>query len=158
MHFAYHAVHGGERLPGRAFGDADYLQQQGGAQADAGCHFAEADGAGACTDCALLCEAQEGMRVQARNRLGRLAVGFVASDCLVREADSESRPDDAHESQAGVTAVRRGSLLNALPREPHQVGPGRKCGGDAERRFKVAVRDGAENVRFHGKTEGDVRR
>lgn len=96
------------------------------------------------------------MRVQARDRLGRLAMGFVAGDCLVRKADSESRPDDAHESQASVAAVRRGSLLDALPRKPHQVRPRRKRGRDAERDFQVAVRDVTEDVRLHGKTESDV--
>ena len=116
LHFAYHAVHGGERLSGRAFDYANYLQQQRRAQTDAGGNFAEADGTGARTDCALLCEAQEGMRVLARDRLGRLAVGFVAGHRFVRKEHSESRPDDAHESQAGVAAVRCGGLLDALPR------------------------------------------
>lgn len=151
-----HPVHGAKRFSGRAFGDADYLQQQGGAEADAGCHFAEADGAGACTNCALLCEAQEGMRVQARDRPGRLAMGSFAGHRIVRKEHSESRPDDACESQAGVAVVRRGGLLDALPREPHQIRPGRKRGGDAEWYFKIAVRDVAENIRLHGKTEGDV--
>ena len=149
---------GAEQFSGRAFDYANYLQQQRRAQADAGGNFAEADDTGACTDCALLCEAQEGMRVQARDRLGRLAVGFVAGHRFVRKEHSESRPDDACESQAGVAAVRRGGLLDTLSREPHQVRPRRKRGGDAERYFKIAIRDVAENIRLHRETEGDVRR
>lgn len=116
LHFAYHAVHGGERLSGRAFDYANYLQQQRRAQTDAGGNFAEADGAGVCTDCALLCEAQEGMRVQARDRPGRLAVGSFAGHSIIRKEHSESRPDDACESQAGVADFRCGGLLDALPR------------------------------------------
>ncbi len=156
MHFACYTIHGGKRLSGRPIGDADYLQQQRRAQADADCHFAEADGTGARTDCALLCETQKRMWLQARDRPGRLAVGLVSGDCFVRKEHSESRPDDAHESQAGVAAFRRGSLLDALPREPHQVGPGRECGGNAERYFKVAVRDEQADVRILGKTKSDV--
>ena len=133
------------------------MQQQRRAQANAGGDFAEADGAGACADCVVLFEAQEGMRVQVGDGLGRFAVGSFAGHRIVCKADSESRPDDAHESQAGVAAFRCGSLLDALSRKPHQVGPGRKRSGDAERCFKVAVRDGEEDVGVHGQTEGDVR-
>ena len=158
MHFACYTIHGGKRLSGRPIGDADYLQQQGGAQADADCHFAKADGTGARTDCALLCETQKRMWLQARDRPGRLAVGLVSGDCFVRKEHSESRPDDAHESQAGVAAFRRGSLLDALPRESHQVRPRRKRGGATERCFKIAIRDEAEDVCVLGKAEGDVRR
>ena len=151
-----HPVHGAKRFSGRAVYHPDCLREQRRTQADAGGDSAEADGAGSRATCVVLCEAQEGMRVQARDRPGRLAVEFVAGNRFVREADSESRPDDAHESQAGVAAVRRGSLLDALPREPHQVRPRRKRGRDAERDFQVAVRDVAEDVRLHRKTEGDV--
>ena len=151
-----HPVHGAKRFSGRAVYHPDYLREQRCAQTDAGGDSAEADGAGARAACVVLCEAQEGMRVQARDRPGRLAVGFVAGNRFVREADSESRPDDAHESQAGVAAVRRGGLLDALPRKPHQVRPRRKRSRDVERDFQVAVRDVTEDVRLHRKTEGDV--
>ena len=157
LHCSAFAVHGAERFSGRAFDYADYLQQQRRAQAGTGGDFAEADGAGACADCVVLFEAQKGMRVQAGDGLGRFAMGSFAGHRIVRKADSESRPDDDGESQAGVAAFRCGGLLHALSRESHQVGPWRKCGGDAERCFKVAVRDGEEDVGVHGKTEGDVR-
>ena len=158
LHFALDAVHGAERFSSCALGYANYLQQQRRTQADAGGDSAEADGAGACAACVVLCEAQEGMWLQAGHRLGRFAVGSFAGHRIVREEDSKSRPDDACKSQAGVAAFRRGGLLDTLSRESHQVRPGRKRGGDAERCFKVVVRNGAEDVCVLGKTEGDVRR
>ena len=158
LHFALDAVHGAERFSGCAFGYANHLQQQRRAQADARGDFAEADGAGACADCIVLFKAQKGMWLQVGHRLGRFAVGSFAGHRVVRKADSESRPDDDGKSQAGVAAIRRGSLLDTLSRESHQVRPGHKRGGDAERCFKVVVRNGAEDVCVHRKTEGDVRR
>ena len=121
LHFALDAVHGAERFSSCAFGYANHLQQQRRAQADARGDFAEADGAGARAACVVLCEAQEGMRIQAGDGPGRFAVGSFASHRIVREEDSKSRPDDARKSQAGVAAFRRGGLLDALPRKPHQV-------------------------------------
>ena len=158
LHFALDTVHGAERFSGCAFGYANHLQQQRRAQADACGDFAEADGAGARANRVVLFEAQKGMRVQVGDGLGRFAVGSFAGHRIVRKADSESRPDDDGESQTGVAAFRCGGLLDALSRESHQVGPWRKCGGDAERCFKVAVRDGEEDVCVHGQTKGDVRR
>ena len=115
LHFALDAVHGAKRVSGHAVHHGNHLQQQGRAQADAGCHFAEADGAGARADCVVLFQAQEGMWVQAGDGLGRFAVESFAGHRIVREADSESRPDDAHESQAGVAVVRHRGLFHALP-------------------------------------------
>ena len=116
LHFALDAVHGAKRVSGHAVHHGYHLQQQGRAQADAGCHFAEADGAGACADCVVLFQAQKGMWVQAGDGLGRFAVGSFAGHRVVREADSESRPDDARESHTGAAAFRCGGLLDALPR------------------------------------------
>ena len=158
MHFALDTVHGAERFSGCAFGYANHLQQQRRAQADARGDFAEADGAGARANRVVLFEAQKGMRVQVGHGLGRFAVGSFTGHRIIRKADSESRPDDDGKSQAGFAAFRCGGLLDALPCESHQVGPGRKRGGDAERCFKIVVRNGAEDVCVHGKTEGDVRR
>ena len=158
LHFTLDAVHGAERFSGRAFNYANHLQQQRRAQADAGGNFAETDGTGARADCVVLFEAQEGMRVQAGDGLGRFAVGSFAGHRIVCKEHSESRPDDDGESQAGIAGFRCGSLLDALPRESHQVRPGRKRSSDAERCFKVSVRDGAQDVCVHGKTESDVRR
>ena len=107
---------GAEQFSDRAFDYANHLQQQGRAQADTGCDFAEADGAGACADCVVLFKAQKGMRVQAGHRLGRYAVGSFAGHRIIRKEHSESRPDDDSESQAGVADFRCGGLLDALPR------------------------------------------
>ena len=90
------------------------------------------------------------MRVQVGDRPGRLAVGLVTDNRFVRKEHSESRPDDAHESQAGVAAIRCRGLLDAIPCKSHQVRPRLKRGGDTERCFKVAVRDEAEDVCVHG--------
>ena len=116
LHFALDAVHGAERFSGRAFNYANHLQQQRRAQADAGGNFAEADGTGARADCVVLFEAQEGMRVQAGDGLGRFAVGSFAGHRIVCKEHSESRPDDDGESQAGIASFRCGGLLDALPR------------------------------------------
>jgi len=116
LHFALDAVHGAERFSSCALGYANYLQQQRRTQADACGDFAKADSAGACADCVILFKAQKGMWLQAGHRLGRFAVGSFAGHRVVREADSESRPDDDGKSQAGFAAFRCGGLLDALPR------------------------------------------
>ena len=101
LHFAVPSVHGQEQLRNHPVHHRNHLHQQRRAQADARGDSAEADGAGPRTDCAVLLQAQEGMRVQAGDRHGRSPLGSFTDYRFVRKTHTKSRPDDAHESQTG---------------------------------------------------------